>query len=627
MPGGRQQGTSPEGAWGRRALAALDSALDAVICVDEQGNVVGFNSTAGTLLGWERAEAIGRPASALLAPHGEDHRLNDDIGRMLADPDAVPRRVERDVVDRLGNVLCVEAAIVATDFDGERIATIFLRDVSAAKRAERRRDIEHRLARVLAAARSGEEIARGMLEMVGSGLGFDHAELWLADDQQASLRLTAAWRREPRSAFGELARQLVLGRGEDLAGIGWEIGETVCVDDAATLEGLLRADAVAAEDIHGAAALPLRVGCTTVGVVTLARCGPAPLDPELRQTLHAIALQLGHFAERRVAERRLAEETVALAAVARATHELTGAVDGATAQHAICEAALEISGAAYAFLALPDPELGGLVVRTTAPRSALGNADRRFSPDTPSGVLRAFDTGHAVFISDVAEDPGADVQRARQAGVVSGLLQPILSDEGPLGVLGLGWSTRQTALDRSTRLLVRLLADQAAMALSRVDLVNRLEAAARTDPLTGLANVRAWEEQLARELAAAARDGRAVAVAVLDLDGFKALNDRVGHQGGDRVLRSSAASWQAQLRQGDLLARLGGDEFAALLPGCPPDHALALADRLRTATQEVTTSVGVAYWDREEELSELMLRADSALYAAKAAGRDRVASR
>jgi len=111
---------------------------------------------------------------------------------------------------------------------------------------------------------------------------------------------------------------------------------------------------------------------------------------------------------------------------------------------------------------------------------------------------------------------------------------------------------------------------------------------------------------------------------VLDLDGFKALNDRVGHQGGDRVLRASSAACQQQLREGDLLARLGGDEFAALLPGCRGDDALVLAEPLRAATQEITASLRIAYWDGVESYAALMLRADDALYGAKAAGRDRI---
>ncbi|MFL5846656.1 MAG: diguanylate cyclase [Solirubrobacteraceae bacterium] len=579
-----------------------------MVCVDERGRVVGANAAANALVGWRSGDGL-------------EPCLLEEVQRVLTAPAAPPRRIERE----LPGGRWAEVSITATSFDGKDVATLFLRDLTAIKRAERRRECEHRLARTLAAARSGGEIARGALEMVARSLDFDEGELWLADEDDATLRLAVSWRRE-RGAFGAAAQDLALRRGEDLAGMAWEIGEVVCIDDAGALEGLSRADAIAADVIRGCAALPVWAGRRLSGVGVFARRGGEPLDPDLRQTLHAIGVMIGHFAERRQAERRLAEETIALAAVARATRDVGRAVDARTARETICDAALEVAGSTFAFLALPDPDSGGLAIRCTAPRAEVAEEDRVLPPEAPSAVLRAFETRQAIFLSDLADDPDIREDRIARSGAISGLLQPILDGERPIGVIGVGWNTRQATLDGATRLLLRLLAAEAAMALMRCELVAQLEAAARTDPLTGLANVRGWEEHVVRELAAAERDGRAVAVAVLDLDGFKTLNDRVGHQGGDRVLRSSSAAWQDTLRQGDLLARLGGDEFAALLPGCRADDALALAERLRRATQVVTASVGIAYWDGDEPYAQLMLRADDALYAAKKAGRDRVVS-
>jgi diguanylate cyclase (GGDEF)-like protein len=117
---------------------------------------------------------------------------------------------------------------------------------------------------------------------------------------------------------------------------------------------------------------------------------------------------------------------------------------------------------------------------------------------------------------------------------------------------------------------------------------------ARTDSLTGVPNRRAWDEELPRELARAARSGRPVCMALLDLDHFKQYNDRHGHQAGDRFLKEAAAAWQAVVRRTDLVARYGGEEFAILLPDCGLDNALEIADRLRTAQPEGTCSLGVA---------------------------------
>jgi diguanylate cyclase (GGDEF)-like protein len=146
---------------------------------------------------------------------------------------------------------------------------------------------------------------------------------------------------------------------------------------------------------------------------------------------------------------------------------------------------------------------------------------------------------------------------------------------------------------------------------------------ARTDGLTGVANRRAWDEELPRALARAARSGGRLCVALVDLDHFKDYNDRHGHQAGDRLLKAAAAAWQARLRKTDLLARYGGEEFAVLLPDCGLDAAMVIAERLRTAQPEVTCSLGVAAWDAREGDGQLVARADRALYAAKAAGRDR----
>jgi diguanylate cyclase (GGDEF)-like protein/PAS domain S-box-containing protein len=153
-----------------------------------------------------------------------------------------------------------------------------------------------------------------------------------------------------------------------------------------------------------------------------------------------------------------------------------------------------------------------------------------------------------------------------------------------------------------------------------------LEATAATDSLTGLANRRAWDEALEREVSRADRERTPLCIAVLDLDHFKVYNDEHGHARGDRFLRRCSVVWRGKLRAGDLLARYGGEEFALCLPQCSAAEAVALVDRIRAATPtERTCSAGVAQWDGEEALDRLFGRADRALYEAKAAGRNRTA--
>ena len=143
----------------------------------------------------------------------------------------------------------------------------------------------------------------------------------------------------------------------------------------------------------------------------------------------------------------------------------------------------------------------------------------------------------------------------------------------------------------------------------------RLRLTARTDTLTGLPNRRAFMEDLAREMADARRSQSPLSVAALDLDGFKAINDRLGHQEGDRVLAAAASAWAERLRPRDRIGRLGGDEFAVVLPGAAGAEAREVIDRLRGAG--FACSAGVAELTRADDAPGLLARADAELYRDK----------
>jgi diguanylate cyclase (GGDEF)-like protein len=140
---------------------------------------------------------------------------------------------------------------------------------------------------------------------------------------------------------------------------------------------------------------------------------------------------------------------------------------------------------------------------------------------------------------------------------------------------------------------------------------------ADTDPLTGLLNRNGFLAAAVREHAIAQRSGNRLTLAVLDLDGFKQINDRRGHQVGDRVLADLGRSWRERLRTGDILARHGGDEFVLLLPATSPESATAVLDRLHVEDLPVTWSVGIGEWLPGEGLGECLARADTHLYSVK----------
>jgi diguanylate cyclase (GGDEF)-like protein len=163
----------------------------------------------------------------------------------------------------------------------------------------------------------------------------------------------------------------------------------------------------------------------------------------------------------------------------------------------------------------------------------------------------------------------------------------------------------------------------------------------RVDAKTGLLNMATWERQATTEVARAIRTKTALAIAMVDIDRFKAVNDTYGHLVGDQVLKEIARTLTSQLRDYDLAGRFGGEEFSLLLPQTRSVDAIRIAERIRSSIAalsliapgaaggervQVTVSIGVAALDSgtERKFSQLMAAADAALYRAKADGRDQV---
>ena len=145
----------------------------------------------------------------------------------------------------------------------------------------------------------------------------------------------------------------------------------------------------------------------------------------------------------------------------------------------------------------------------------------------------------------------------------------------------------------------------------------RLRRDAETDELTGVLNRRGFFKAALLAHSVSGRVGGMLALVIVDLDNFKAVNDRAGHQGGDQLLVEATQSWQRELREGDLLCRYGGDEFVLLLPVMSAEEIDLLLARLRRV-HPIRWTGGAAIWERDEEIEDALHRADSELYAQKA---------
>jgi diguanylate cyclase (GGDEF)-like protein/PAS domain S-box-containing protein len=321
------------------------------------------------------------------------------------------------------------------------------------------------------------------------------------------------------------------------------------------------------------------------------------------------------------AMRRRADELAAIASVTRAVSHS----DGDDARRTICDVALGVTGAAR--VGLWEADADGVLHNTWnvgSPRSPfpVGHDQPR------NGARVAMSTGSALYVPTALGSPHVD-QRILHAlsgpdADASMAFRPIGSADGVRGVLVLAWTPALPELPASAGPLLDVLTEEAAAAMQRADLLQRLAELSRTDELTGLPNRRAWEELLDREMRVARRTGQPLSVVMLDLDDFKAYNDQHGHQGGDRLLWLAAHLWRENLRDTDVLARWGGEEFGLLLPCCDAVCGERLLQRLHDVPLDgLTFSAGVSQWDGVSASDALIGEADAALYAAKRGGRNR----
>jgi diguanylate cyclase (GGDEF)-like protein len=269
------------------------------------------------------------------------------------------------------------------------------------------------------------------------------------------------------------------------------------------------------------------------------------------------------------------------------------------------------------------------------PLTARGvHADAYLEPWEPgeTGVATwVVEHNEPVYIDDERHDPrvnhfrGPDYDDSAMDGSL--IVVPLRGRSGAIGVmtierLGVGNTFTAAEFD-----LVQLFAAQVSIALQNAEVYRDIEIRAQTDGLTGLLNHATFEDHLGR----AVRDGTPFGLIMLDLDDFRFVNNRMGHQAGDEELRRIAAELNRSGRDTDLVFRYGGDEFAFLLPGADAAGARRVAERACAAVRglggPVTASVGVATFPMDgTTAAEVLLAADRACFVAKRDGRDRVAT-
>ena len=393
-------------------------------------------------------------------------------------------------------------------------------------------------------------------------------------------------------------------------------------------------DADARVAVTRLAAAPVELDGRLIGVLSVARAEGLDRGREhLKSWLPRHAAQVGRWVAMFELRREYSRHMRQSQALLSAAHNVQGYKSQESLARAICDTALQVSSASDAAL---------VRWRADAGRGWVQYATSGFKHKAPfplsddSLTAQALSEGMPLLLEDVAKTVGsASLFFDRDGGWPKGTLAilPLKLDDRVIGGIVVA-SDHPSALPREESRNVALLGALAATSLEMVWEMEEVSRRARTDALTGLANRRAFDEQLEQMLAHADRFGHSVSLIVADVDHFKAVNDSWGHEAGDQVLKSIAESLIEGVRAVDVCARFGGEELAILLPQTSLPGAVELADRLRKAVAakpivvggeeiRVTISCGVACYPEGVLTKEaLFAAADRAMYEAKGAGRN-----
>ena len=380
------------------------------------------------------------------------------------------------------------------------------------------------------------------------------------------------------------------------------------------------------------AAAPV-IGLSSIyGVLSVSAAAGLALDRELaRAWLQRFATQVASLIQlfdlRRDYGRQKRQSEALLDAVRRLHQHRSAEALG----QALCDTAREVTSAPTAGLVRWSAADGHGVIQAISPESGL---EAGFHVTADSLIGRAC-TEQLPFVMEDAVS--ATMRQCPYGGLARAVgsmaIVPVLSADQMIGALVVE-SPELGAVGQHEARNVGLLAAVARGPLEIIWEIEEVTLRARTDPLTGLANRRHFDEQLRRVVAETDRFGGTCSLIMADLDHFKSVNDRFGHEAGDAVLRHVAAVLGEAVRTVDLCARYGGEEIAVLLPQTSQMGALELAERLRATLETrpamsngrellVTASFGVATYPQPVPYGDwLLLAADKALYEAKAAGRN-----
>jgi PAS domain S-box-containing protein len=452
-----------------RYRSAVQGVRDIVFQVDLGGRWTFLNEAWERHTGHTVASTLGHPCWELI--HADDRAAQaGDFERLTSgDEDFVSGKHR--YVTAAGRVRWVEvrAQLLRGHSGRPTGVTGVMEDVTDEIRDGQYQAAERAVLASLAATTDTDEGVRAVLETLARQLEWDVAELWVRGGDH--LRRDLVWQ-GALSAEPEDVGVMRLEIGDGLPGRAWALRRPVWVSDLTAGPPCPRVTAAAAAGLRSAVAFPIAHGRDVHAVVVLFGRAARTQEPRVDRPLEAIGAHIAHFLERCRAERRIAESAADLAVLSRVAHELASEMDLGSARVAVCEAAVDVSGASRALLLEPDgPDLLCVASAGAVPEEAQLPARGR-----SAGAIRAFAGGLPVFAGDLRESPELVSPWIAATDTRAAYWQPLVHEGTVVGVLVIGWTEPRAELSERLRELLRVLAADASLAVVRTRLLDQVAA-------------------------------------------------------------------------------------------------------------------------------------------------------
>ena len=308
------------------------------------------------------------------------------------------------------------------------------------------------------------------------------------------------------------------------------------------------------------------------------------------------------------------------------TESILTTLDSRAVLDGITERLLRLIACDNVAIEVVDPSTGLLTPLTARGIHAAGYLEP-WEPGETGIATWVVEHNEPTYIADERHDPRVNHFREEETQDGSLIVVPLRGREGAIGVLTIERLGVGNAFSDDEFELVQLFAAQVSIALQNAEVFRAVELRAQTDDLTGLLNHGTFQDRLEWSV----HTGGSFSLIMLDLDDFRDVNNSLGHQAGDQVLREIAAELVRAGRDSDQIFRYGGDEFTFLLPGTDAAGAMHVAERashaVKAVGREITASIGIgSYPDDGPTAAAVLLAADRACFVAKRGGRDRIAT-